>query len=211
MTASADNVIDLGGKRAELGPRELRQVEAYWEGLREGRLLPDRAELDPRGLTPLIRNCILLDRIAPGLARIRISGRHVSDLMGIDVEGMPLSALFLPDARPDLTETLSAVFEEPAVARIALKSPGALGRHELAARMILLPLRDDMGDVTRALGCLLAEGPIGRTPRRFAIEDQTRQTLVGYAGPRNATYVPRGGHEAGSGGAEIVNLRPRDA
>ncbi len=211
MRASADNVIDLGDRRAELGPPELRQVEAYWDALREGRLLPDRAEVDPRGLSPVVRNCILLEKIAPGLARIRISGRHVSDLMGIDVEGMPLSALFLPEARPDLTETLSAVFEEPAVARIALKSPGALGRHELAARMILLPLRDDMGDVTRALGCLLADGPVGRTPRRFAIEGQTRRTLVGYAGQRKATYARHGGHEAGSGGAEIVDLRPRDA
>jgi len=209
MSVGVGNVIDLGGKRAELGPRELRQVEAYWDGLRGGRLVPDRSEVDPRGLSPVLRNCILLEKIAPGLARIRISGRQFSDLMGIDVEGMPLSAIFLPESRPDLVETLSAVLEEPAVARLTLTSPGALGRHELPARMILLPLRDDMGDITRVLGCLVTDGPLGRTPRRFAIVRQARETLLGYARQRDALLRPA--TEAGPNGAEIVELRPRDA
>jgi len=33
----------------------------------------------------------------------------------------------------------------------------------------MLPLRSDLGDVSRALGCLVTHGPLGRTPRRFEI------------------------------------------
>lgn len=211
MREKTSNVIDLTARRALSGPRELRQVEAYWEGLRNGRLVPDRAELDPRGMTEALRNSLLLEKIAPGLARIRIAGRHPAELMGIDVEGMPLSALFVPDARPSLVETLSAVFEEPALARLTLVSAGALGRHELTARMLLLPLRDDMGDITRALGCLVAEGPIGRTPRRFTIADQERRTLVGYAGRRPRPLGLGSTPERGAGTADVVEFRPADS
>jgi hypothetical protein len=34
---------------------------------------------------------------------------------------------------------------------------------------MLLPLRSDLGDVSRALGCLVSHGRIGRPVRRFAI------------------------------------------
>lgn len=211
MLRDRHNVIDFTARRAASSPRELQQVEAYWEGLRGGRLVPDRSQVDPRGLSPVLRNCLLLEKIAPGLARIRISGRHFSDLMGIDVEGMPLSALFLPEARSHLVEALSAVFEEPAVARLSLESPRALGRQRLAAKMVLLPLRDDMGDVTRALGCLVAEGPIGRTPRRFAVSERTCQTLIGFGGRRRTDrdFTPQTGPAYGE--AEIVELRPPEA
>ncbi len=209
MVSTGRNVIDFTAHRAQLGPRELRQVEAYWEGLRNRRLLPDRSDVDPRGLSPVLRHCVLLEKVAPGHARLRIAGRHVSDLMGMDVEGMPLSALFLPDARAGLVETVSAVFEEPALARLELESPGALGRSKLGARMVLLPLRDDMGDVTRALGCIVAEGAIGRTPRRFFIASQERQTLVAY-GRSNPFGLDPGPETAKQTGAEIVDLRPRE-
>ena len=35
--------------------------------------------------------------------------------------------------------------------------------------MVLLPLRSDFGDLSRALGALITHGRIGRTPRRFLI------------------------------------------
>jgi hypothetical protein len=175
------NVIDFRTRRAAAAPKALREVEAYWDMLRDGRLAPDRSELDPRGFASALPQSFLLERIAPGLARIRLSGRHLSDLMGIDVQGLPFTTHFLPDARPAIVETLSAVFEEPAVAHLRLSSAPGIGRQPIEARLVLLPLRDDLGDITRALGCLVAEGPIGRTPRRFDVEEISRQTLIGYA------------------------------
>lgn len=173
-------VIDLTALRAAQGPSELRQIEAYWESLRNGRIVPDRADVDPRGLSGVLRHTFLVEKIAPGLARFRLTGRQVSQLMGIDLQGMPLSALFLPETRATLAEALSAVFDEPATARLRLESPPAFARQRLEADAILLPLRDDMGQVTRALGCLVARGPTGRTPRRFAITERRCQTLIGY-------------------------------
>jgi hypothetical protein len=200
MGKDGSNVIDFTRYRTNAVARPLREIEAYWEIIRDGRLVPDRSALDPRGFADALAHSFLLERIAPGLARIRVSGRHISDLMGIDMQGLPLSSLFLPEARPTVTEILSALFEEPAVARLWLTSAGSVGRHPLEAQMLLLPLRDEDGEVTRAVGCIVATGPIGRTPRRFAIAEMQCRTLIGFgrrAGdaampPAQAAPVARG-------------------
>jgi hypothetical protein len=209
MAQNGSNVIDFSARRDSVAPRPLRELEAYWDLLRDGRLVPDRSEVDPRGFPGALAQSFLLERMAPGLARIRVTGRHLCDLMGIDMQGLPLTSLFLPEARPTIIEILSAVFEEPAVARGKLSSPGGIGRRKLEARLLILPLRDDQGDVTRAVGCLVAEGPIGRTPRRFAVDEFQCQTLIGY-GRRHGARPVAPAREDGARG-RVIALPPRDA
>jgi hypothetical protein len=43
------------------------------------------------------------------------------------------------------------------------------GKPPLDARMLLLPMRGETDAVDRILGCLATNGPLGLTPRRFAI------------------------------------------
>jgi hypothetical protein len=209
MAEGRSNVIDFTARRESAAPRPLREVEAYWELLRDGRLVPDRSEVDPRGFPGALAQSFLLERIAPGLARIRVTGRHLCDLMGIDMQGLPLTSLFLPEARPTIIEILSAVFEEPAVARARLTSPGGIGRRALEARLLILPLRDDQGDVTRAVGSLVAEGAIGRTPRRFSVDEFQCQTLIGYGRRHGARPLALDPPENGARG-KVIALPPRD-
>ena len=44
-----------------------------------------------------------------------------------------------------------------------------------------MPLRSDLGDISRVLGGLSMNGPVGRVPRRLEINAQSRRSLVGYA------------------------------
>lgn len=206
------NVIDFTAHRESAEPRPLREVEAYWDLLRDGRLVPDRGEIDPRGFPGALPYSFLLERIAPGLARVRITGRHMSDLMGIDMQGLPLTSLFMPEARPGIIEVLSAVFDEPAVARLRLESEGGIGRRRMEARLLLLPLRDDQGEVTRAIGAIVAEGAIGRTPRRFSILERHCQTLIGFGRRRGSpapTFTAPTTAAAEERGGTVVTLRPR--
>jgi len=174
------NVVDFGRARSETVPRVLRQVEAYWDGLRAGRLVPDRCDINPRGLEGALANAFLLERIAPGLARIRIAGRFLSELMGIEVHGLPFSTLFEPEARDPLADAMTAVYEEPAMVELTLRSPGGFGRRPLTGKAVLLPLRNDLGDISRVLGAVVTDGTLGRRPRRFEITGQSRRTLIGY-------------------------------
>ena len=74
----------------------LAEVRGYWEGLRKGSDLPRRDEIDPRGIVGALENTFLLERVAPGVARFRLAGMQLHDLMGMDVRGMPLTALIGP-------------------------------------------------------------------------------------------------------------------
>ena len=150
----------------------IRQAEAYWTALLSGDGVPMRSQIDPRGLENVLEYTFILERIAPGLARFRLAGSHLNKLAGMEVRGMPLTAFFEAEARPKVKETLEQVFSAPATAELGLTSSGAFGRARMQARMILLPLRSDLGDVSRVLGVMLSDGAIGSTPRRFAISDQ---------------------------------------
>ena len=150
----------------------IRQAEAYWTALLTGDGVPKRSQVDPRGLENILEYTFILERIAPGLARFRLAGSHLTKLAGMEVRGMPLTSFFEPDARADVKDVLEQVFSAPATAELSVVSAGALGRARLQARMILLPLKSDLGDVSRVLGIMVSDGAIGATPRRFAISDR---------------------------------------
>lgn len=180
------SLVSLNERRRARRHPALVQVEGYWDSLRGDRLVPERSEVDPRGLAGALEHAFVLERIAPGLARFRVAGMHLSDLMGLEVRGMPISAVFSPDSRPKLATALEAMFQEPAQIRMQLRGEEGIGRKALGGELLILPLRSDGGDVTRALGCVVMDGKIGRQPRRLQITQMEHKTLVGYANKSDA-------------------------
>ncbi len=171
------NIISLKGYKQATHFPALRQIEAYWEGLRMGRLVPMRSEIDPRGIERALEYTFMLERIAPGLARFRLAGTHLNDLLGMEVRGMPFTSFFTPAARNIVTDTLERVFDAPQVAELELSAEKGIGKPGMDARLILLPLRSDLGEVTRIIGALVAVGAIGRAPRRFEVENVVTKEL----------------------------------
>lgn len=169
----------------------ITEVRAYWEGLRNGRQVPLRSEIDPRGIERALEHAFILERVAPKVARFRLAGMHLTDLMGMEVRGMPTTSFFTPAAREAARDALEQVFAGPAVAELTLTAETCLGKPALAARMLILPLQSDLGDISRALGCLVADGHIGRAPRRFEIAGASVMPLGGPPGLQNpARTVP---------------------
>ncbi len=188
----SDNVVSIGRERARVLYPALGRVESYWEGLRNGRAMPTRAEVDPRGIADVLQYAFVLERVAPGIARIRLAGMHLNDLMAMEVRGMPLSAMFLPEARQEVQRAIAEVLESPAVVRLTLGSDKGFTRPPLDGQMMLLPLRDAHGHVTRILGVLETRGKIGRGPRRFMIRDvETKVIDVSRARPDLAGFETR--------------------
>ncbi|UWR17076.1 PAS domain-containing protein [Sulfitobacter sp. M368] len=171
-------IVSILDYQPEMGFAPISQVEAYWEALRAGRLLPKRSEVDPRGLESSLEHAFILERIAPGIARLRIAGSHLGALMGMEVRGMPLTALLTPDTRSVLSEKIEEVCQMPAVCTLRLAAEDSAGRPALEARMLLLPLKSDLGDVSRVLGCWVTQGEIGLAPRRFEVITHQMQPLL---------------------------------
>ena len=156
----------------------LAEVRGYWEGLRQGGKPPLRSELDPRGMAGALEHSFILERVAPGVARFRIAGMNLTDLMGMEVRGMPVLSLIDPPARADFGLALERVFAGPAILEMTLEAERGIGRPALEGRLLVLPLRNRAGTTALALGCLATDGAIGRAPRRFAIARQTLTPLV---------------------------------
>lgn len=179
------------GKLATMSARYqiITHVRAYWEALREDGALPRRMQIDPRGIEGALPYAFLVERIGSGIGRFRLAGTHVADLMGMDVRGMPFSALFSPDARSSVAERLEQVFTTPAILDLSLEAERGMAQPALEGRMILLPVQG-IAETDLALGCLVTEGRLGRSPRRFAVARalqerigtvRTTQSVSGFA------------------------------
>lgn len=183
---NGQNVISMFGYKCETLTPAVNEVEAYWEGLRMGRLVPMRSEIDPRGIERALEFTFILERIAPGLARFRLSGQHLNDLLGMEVRGMPFTSFFTPKARQQVCDTLEEVFDGPKTAELILSGERSIGKPALDAKLILLPLRSDLGEVTRIIGCLVTSGPTGRAPRRFDVVNRKMKSLTAGHAPKPA-------------------------
>lgn len=182
-------VAILDAHRGPPAPAAIAEVRAYWEALRGGRAAPYRSEVDPRGIERSLEHAFVLERIAPRVARFRLAGMLLNDLMGMEVRGMPFATLFTPAARQDVGFLLESIFAGPCTADLTLSGEGGFAKPPLAGRMVLLPLRSDLGDVSRILGCLATDGAIGRAPRRFDLVESLARPVAATAPDRGPGHA----------------------
>ena len=175
-TQAEDTIVSLNKRKATLRSKILLDVMEYWEGMRKDGALPSRSEIDPRRIEGALPYAFILEEIAPGLARFRVAGGHLNDLMGMEVRGMPLSAVFNHNQRNSLLPMIEEVFRGPSSLELSLSSRKP-GQETTNAEMLLLPLLDDSGVATRALGCLVAQGPLLSPPYRFQVTASRKTPL----------------------------------
>ncbi|MFQ5438573.1 MAG: PAS domain-containing protein [Paracoccaceae bacterium] len=173
----------------------LSELLDYWERLRAGRLAPPRSEVDPRRIESALEHAFILEQ-APGAPRFRLAGQRICELMGMEIRSMPATSVIAPGCRAQFTALIQTLFVNPAVLVLDLDCarPGQPG---LKAEMLLLPLTNDAGIVTRILGCMVTAGRWGQPPHRFAILDVKRTRIVARE-DNMATDAPAGFAESAS-------------
>ncbi len=149
----------------------------HWSELSRQDGVPARRALDPRRFGAALPHAFLLERVAPGIARFRICGSHLRLLMGIETKGMPLTAFSAPGERGRFLSLTDTVFDRPAMVNLTLEARRA-GHGPVPAEMLILPLRDRTGAVTRAVGTLAAQSVPGFAPCRFAIRAERITPVV---------------------------------
>lgn len=143
------------------------RVCAHWASLRTRHALPARGALDPSALADALPHVFLGEFVSPRVARIRLCGHGVEDVMGMDLRGMPLTALFGTGARDDIMAALEQV-GRGVRATLSLQAEPGFGQPDMVAQLALMPLTGQDGRITHVLGVLERRGQIGRRPRRFA-------------------------------------------
>lgn len=159
----------------------LQSLEKYWQTLRHAQRLPARNDISPNQIDSVLPFAFILQRVAPGTARFRVAGQKLHEMLKMDARGMPVSTLFMPEARARIQELVEAAFSGPAIVSIPLVSPGTVIRAKVNATMLLLPMRDNTDQPTRVLGALVTDAKAGNRPHRFMIAQNAliRQEPVG--------------------------------
>jgi hypothetical protein len=169
QNSGQNKVISMDSFRSGCSLSPVRQAEAYWTALRRGDDVPHRSQIDPRGLENILSQTFVLERIAPGIARFRLAGQKLNEMAGMEVRGMPLTAFFTPAARKQVSASLEHMFDTPAIVELTLSTVATRNNPAQEARILLLPLRSDFGDVSRALGVFVSEGNPTKTSQRFDV------------------------------------------
>ena len=156
----------------------VRDMRHYWEMLRQNHSVPLRSQISVDGIDRMIDYAFLIERIAPGMARFRLVGQHLQALMGMELRGMPLCSLMNRDSRKDLCLLTETVFRAPQIAEMRVTSESSQNQSKLTGTLLLLPLRSDLDDVSRALGCLATKGGVGSAPRRFDIRETILDPII---------------------------------
>lgn len=166
------NVVPMTPNGETTNPRSLLwQLEAYWAALPRIGLVPRRSDVDPRGIERILPDAVILERVAPGVARFRIASQHLCDIAGGEVRGMPITALFSAAHRQQMTNALVDMFDRPATLHANLKGTGTGLTRPLRGGMVLLPLCLDNGEVTRAMGAIVTDATAASAPQRLVLSD----------------------------------------
>lgn len=150
-------------------PTALQEMKSYWSKLPRFSGVPKRSDVDPSAMGTLLEDSFILERVAPGVARVRVAGQNVAKLIGVEPRGLPITSFFLPKARSAISGHIEVAFNGPNIVELSLEAPKGRGQPKLDGKMLLLPLRDDQGDVTRVIGVFVMSGRRGVGTRRFEL------------------------------------------
>ena len=173
----------------------LNRIEAYWTALREGskngRGLPERAQIDPRGIGQDLRHAFIVERIAPDLCQIRVCGAILSSVMGTEARGLPLSRAFAEKSRANLGQVVRESFDGPAIASIKLLASKGLLHGDIVGEMRLFPLVNSAGEVARLLGAVAFSGRNTPPESALVIQSTALRQVHAITGARTETGAPR--------------------
>lgn len=134
----------------------------YWCSLREQDIVPNRSDLRPAAMLPLLPNLMILEYRTPGTLIYRLAGTASAEKLGIDFTGSNLLDHIAPRQRREAEFRMNVLRTQPCglIAHEALRS-----RHQtpFVAEVIFLPLRDRHGEITQLIGssCTIEQGDKG--------------------------------------------------
>ena len=143
----------------------------HWSALRHGEDVPNRCEIDPRVFPDALENTFILERISRGDFRARLAGMNLCDMMGMEVRGLSAASFMQRNERDRIERILEQILVRPAIGELELSGVDLTG-NLVDVNMILLPLRSDIGEVNRVIGCISYPQKPFNAPLHFAIKEQ---------------------------------------
>jgi len=177
-----------------------RQLYAYWDRVRNGRVAPRRFEIEPARIPAQLPETFIAESAGALGFRFRLAGTKICEQFGKELRGIDLLSLFDDDDRDRLAAVLHSVFTNGAVGHAVFRSFTAANR-QATFEIAVMPLIHSGETINRLLGVITAIEP----PFWLGGEQLLRHELI-----ELHLHWPDGppAHEPPDS-AEIVRLSPR--
>lgn len=135
--------------------KTLQILYAYWDGLRAGRVAPERLEIDPSRIGSILPEIFLLERVDTANYCYRLAGTRLCEIFGAELRGTNMLDGWSAADRAVLARDLKLTCEQGAATLLTVEaSAGSSRRVQLEA--ILLPLTHTNNMGGRVIGAMSA-------------------------------------------------------
>ena len=146
----------------------LRALENDWRRMSGNHISGHKPTVDPSQMQAALPFTFLLTRAAPGVGRIRVAGQKLHEMLGMDPRGMPLGTFFTDGTRDTIGELFETCLTMPAIVSVPLVAKRMIGSDQ-AAEILMLPMHDVDGKLTRVLGGIVAQTRWAARGSRFEL------------------------------------------
>ena len=177
-----------------------RQLYAYWDRVRNGRVAPRRFEIEPAKIAALLPETFIAECAGMLGYRFRLAGTKICEQFGRELRGADLLSLWDTDDRDAVASLLRNVFTDAAVGHFVFCAYSRTNR-QASFELVLLPLIHTGEAINRVLGAITAIEP----PFWLGAEPLSRQEIV-----EMHLHWPDGAPSpAARSGADVVRLARR--
>jgi hypothetical protein len=128
-----------------------RELFEYWNKRRGARLAPQRAEIEPAAIRPVLADTFILGCDGSAAHQFRIAGTRVCALFGRELKGVDFLDLWAPASRIEIDELLAVVANE--TVGVVARACGTVA-DVVELELLLLPLSHGGRGDARVLGAL---------------------------------------------------------
>jgi hypothetical protein len=183
----------------------------YWNSLRRGRIAPNRFEIEPMRIGPLLPETFILEANSDQTFRFRLAGTRVCETYGAELKGRDFLSLWpRADDREALETLLLTIREDGSVAVLELTGINEEG-DKCRFEILLLPLIHAGERVNRIIGVLSpVDEPYWLGVKRLKTQVLDDLELIWPETGPDWTYVPDESRpEAASEAGRIVSAKGR--
>lgn len=130
-----------------------RDLYCYWDGLRDGLVVPDRAEVDPGAIRRVLADTFIVEVDADRAFPYRLAGSRLCALMGHELRGESFLDAFMGPDRVEMERLIDAVIVDSAAVVVGLEARSNQG-HRLDLELLMMPLRHRSAANSRILGSI---------------------------------------------------------
>lgn len=150
-----------------------RQLYAYWDCVRNGRVAPRRFEIEPARIAAFLPETFIAQSTGRLGFRFRLAGTKICEQFGRELRGCDFLSLWSHDDRDALASIVRNVFTDAAVGHGLFRAYTQTNR-QAQFELLLMPLIHTGKTINRLLGAITAIEP----PFWLGTEALQRQELI---------------------------------